>query len=332
MSDQTLPSEPNDARFAAVLNASLDAIVVMDDQGCFLEFNNAAETIFGYRRADVIGRPVADYIIPERLRDDHRRGMARYLATGSGPVVNQHVELPALRSDGTEFPVEIAIVPVADALRPIFVSFIRDITRRKEAEQRYELVLGESAHRTRNILGVVQAIISTTLKGERSIEQARDILTSRVAALARSQQNLSGRDATTLLGQLVAEEIEGFSGRVTTSGPDVVLSAASAQTFALILHELATNATKHGALSRPDGHVQMTWNIDLAGAAPLLRFEWREIGGPRVELPHSSGFGLAALSQMATLSFGATPNIDFAPDGFVYRIEANAEQLASRSL
>lgn len=103
----------SEARKDAVLKCALDAIVTIDQEGNFVEFNPAAEKIFGYVRADVIGRPMAELIIPPRMRERHHAGLAHYLATGEGPVLNRQIEVPALRADGTEFPAELAIIPVS---------------------------------------------------------------------------------------------------------------------------------------------------------------------------------------------------------------------------
>ncbi len=125
----------SEARKDAVLKCALDAIVTIDHEGNFVEFNPAAERIFGYARADVIGRPMAELIIPHRLRARHHAGLAHYLATGEGPVLNRQIELPALRADGTEFAAELAIIPVSGTQPPLFTAFLRDITERKEAEE-----------------------------------------------------------------------------------------------------------------------------------------------------------------------------------------------------
>ncbi len=125
----------SEARKDAVLRIALDAIVTIDHEGNFVEFNPAAERIFGHARADVIGRPMAELIIPTRMRERHYAGVAHYLATGEGPVLNRQIEVPALRADGTEFPAELAIIPVSGTQPPLFTAFLRDITDRKEAEQ-----------------------------------------------------------------------------------------------------------------------------------------------------------------------------------------------------
>jgi diguanylate cyclase (GGDEF)-like protein/PAS domain S-box-containing protein len=120
----------------AVLESSLDAIVTIDQDGKLVEFNPAAELTFGYERGQVMGKPMAELIIPPRLRDAHHRGLAHYLTTGEGPVLGKRLELEAIRADGTEFPIELAIRPIKSGSSPLFTAFIRDITQRKEAEAR----------------------------------------------------------------------------------------------------------------------------------------------------------------------------------------------------
>jgi len=124
----------SEARKDAILSSALDAIITMDHEGRLVEFNQAAERIFGYARADVLGRQLADLIIPERLRARHKQGLAHYLATGEGPVLNKQVELPALRADGTEFPAEFAIIPIPGTQPPMFTAFLRDVTERRRLE------------------------------------------------------------------------------------------------------------------------------------------------------------------------------------------------------
>ncbi|HMB04110.1 MAG TPA: PAS domain S-box protein [Isosphaeraceae bacterium] len=125
----------SEARKAAIFQSAMDAIITIDHEGRVVEFNPAAERIFGYPRDAVLGRELADLIIPPGLRDDYRRGLARYLATGEGPLLGTRVEMSALRADGTEVPVELAIGPIAQDGPPMFTAYIRDITERKRAEE-----------------------------------------------------------------------------------------------------------------------------------------------------------------------------------------------------
>lgn len=119
----------SEARKAAILEASLDAIVTMDHEGRVVEFNGAAERMFGRRREDVLGAQMAELIVPPQLRPQHYAGLARYLATGQGPVLGQRLELSAVRADGVEFPVELTIVRIGTEGTPAFTGFIRDLSR-----------------------------------------------------------------------------------------------------------------------------------------------------------------------------------------------------------
>jgi PAS domain S-box-containing protein len=125
-----------EARARAVLESSLDAVLSMDSRGGIVEFNPAAEQMFGVARDDVVGRPLVEVIVPPSLRDAHRKGLARYLATRDARILNRRVELTAMRGDGSEFPVEVTIVRVEASGPPMFTGFIRDISQRVRAERR----------------------------------------------------------------------------------------------------------------------------------------------------------------------------------------------------
>jgi PAS domain S-box-containing protein len=125
----------SEARKAAILESALDAVITIDHQGKIIEFNPAAERTFGYSAAEVMGQQMADLFIPQSLRDRHHRGMAHYLATGEGPVLGKRIELPALRADGSEFPIELAIARISSDGPPMFTAYVRDITERIRAEE-----------------------------------------------------------------------------------------------------------------------------------------------------------------------------------------------------
>ena len=125
----------SEARKGAILDTALDAIVTIDHEGNITEFNPSAERMFGYSREEVLGRSMAEVIVPPHLREAHRRGMARYLATGKAQVLGRLIEITAMRRDGTEFPVELAITRIPLGGAPVFTGFIRDITQRVQAEE-----------------------------------------------------------------------------------------------------------------------------------------------------------------------------------------------------
>ena len=124
--------QESEARKSAILEAALDCIITMDERGHIVEFNPAAERTFGFRESDVVGAELAEKIIPLPLREAHRRGLARFLHSGEGPVLGKRIEITALRADGSEFPVELAITTIRLGPKRLFTAYLRDITERKQ--------------------------------------------------------------------------------------------------------------------------------------------------------------------------------------------------------
>ncbi len=137
----------SEARKTAIPYSALDCIVTIDHEGRITEFNPAAERTFGHRWDEVVGAPLADVIVPPALREAHRRGLARYVATEEARVLGKRVEMTAVRADGSEFPVELAITRIPLDGPPSFTGYLRDITERKRAEEelrRSEAFLAEA--------------------------------------------------------------------------------------------------------------------------------------------------------------------------------------------
>lgn len=133
---------------SAILTAALDCIISIDHKGEIISFNEAAERVFGYRREQVLGKKLVDTIVPREWRERHRLGVERFLATGKSSMLNRRIELSAMRSDGTVFPVELAVVPLSMANRPAFTAFIRDISELKQSQS----ILKDSALRYRQLV------------------------------------------------------------------------------------------------------------------------------------------------------------------------------------
>jgi PAS domain S-box-containing protein/diguanylate cyclase (GGDEF)-like protein len=120
----------------AIIKSALDCVVTIDNRGSIVEFNPAAESTFGFRRADVLGKPMADWIIPPSMRDAHKRGLQRLLASGESRILGKRLELSAIRADGTEFPVELSVSATGSWDAPLFTAYLRDITERRAAEDK----------------------------------------------------------------------------------------------------------------------------------------------------------------------------------------------------
>jgi PAS domain S-box-containing protein len=133
----------SEALKSAMLNAGLDAIITIDHERKVIEFNRAAERLFGYAREFAIGKPIEDLIVPPSLREAHIHGMQRFLSTGESRILGRRVELAARRADGSEFPCELAIIPVQLDGPPMFTAFVRDITERKKAQEILERTVAE---------------------------------------------------------------------------------------------------------------------------------------------------------------------------------------------
>ncbi|HEY4218171.1 MAG TPA: ATP-binding protein [Gemmatimonadaceae bacterium] len=132
------------AKYAALLAVSIDCIIAIDHEGVVIEFNPAAERTFGYRRDELVGKKMVDFIVPPELRDAHRKGMARYLATGEAHLLGRRVEIHAQRANGEIFPVELTILRVEQPGPPVFTAFLRDLTEQKRLETVHQLLLGAS--------------------------------------------------------------------------------------------------------------------------------------------------------------------------------------------
>jgi PAS domain S-box-containing protein len=143
---------------SAVLASSLDCIVGMDQRGLVIEFNEAAERLFGYRREDVLGRELAELIIPEELRDRHRASLRRYLKTGEATIIGRRLELPAQRSDGSRVPIELTVTRLSGSEPPLFTGFLREISERADAER-------VRHHLAEVVRGSQDAVLSKDLEG-----------------------------------------------------------------------------------------------------------------------------------------------------------------------
>jgi PAS domain S-box-containing protein len=180
----------SEARKAAVLASSLDGIITIDHEGRVTEFNPAAERTFGYTRDEAIGRELAELVIPPDLRQRHREGLAHYLSTGEGPLLDRRVEIRAVRADGSEFPVELTVTPIRLQGPPTFTGYVRDISDRRRAEEQRERLLelergaraaAEEAERHATFLAEVSALLDESLDYDATLRRLAQLAVPQLA-------------------------------------------------------------------------------------------------------------------------------------------------------
>jgi PAS domain S-box-containing protein len=239
------------------------------------------------------------------------RDVARGMAAGAR---SQQTEFRVLRPNGEiRWCIGTAAASVDAAGKLLRVSGVTiDVTDRKEAEERQVLLAREVDHRARNALAVIQSIIRLTRA--KSVDDYVQAIEGRIKALARAHTLLSdsrwhGADLATL----VADEMAPYRAgdKVKCGGPDISLQPATAQGLALALHELATNAAKHGALSSPAGKITLDWQLE----SDALTLNWTENGGPRIAQPSQRSFGLKVIAASIEQQLGGKASFDWNPNG-----------------
>jgi two-component system CheB/CheR fusion protein len=188
--------------------------------------------------------------------------------------------------------------------------------------ERERLLVGESSHRVKNILAVVQSLVQQTLRGEGVTDEARTNLLERLQALARAQDVLTSQHGErAFIDEIISAEFSAYGDRMRAAGPQVRVGPKFAQTFSLILHELATNASKYGALSNDNGRVSIAWSTTGQGGEERFQFQWRERDGPPVRAPVRKGFGTTLLESTLAVDGAAPPKLSFDAGGLSYVFE-----------
>lgn len=310
-----------------VLALVADAVICTDEDGCILVFNPAAEQAFGYTAGEVIGQPV-ELLLPHGDREAHAR-QVRSFASRNGSVqrlMGGRREVRGRRKNGEEFPAEAMVSRQKIDGRTILTVVHRDITERKELEDLREAVTHELDHRMRNLMSVINSVVSISAASATDVADFKTSLLERLRALSETQGALrpgthDGRGLTELFLAELAQYRTIDGSNVAVDGPPVRLGPKAAQIFALAIHELATNSAKYGALSRAGGRVTVTFFCQEEGDSRRLVVEWRETGGPPVRPPTRQGFGTRLVNQVLARALRADVAMDFRPEGLVCRMK-----------
>jgi PAS domain S-box-containing protein len=307
----------------AILNTVEEAIITIDHEGLIKDLNPAAARVFGYSPEEVIGRNVK-MLMPEPYRREHDGYLSNYLSTGQANVIGPGREVTGQRKDGSIFPMELAVGEMVVSRRRMFTGVVRDITERKQIEQHQELLVAELDHRVKNVLAQVAVVAMSTRQGSRSIDEFLRSLNGRIQSMAAAHILLSKSGWQSVgLDALVRNQLAPYATdtNITISGTDIMLTAAEIQAVARVLHELVTNAAKHGALSIPGGHVSVSWNRKPNGDGANLMLVWQEHSGPPVKSEIQSSYGTNLIRNLIPHELGGKVDLVLASEGVSCRIE-----------
>jgi PAS domain S-box-containing protein len=301
---------------ASIVESSDDAIVSKNLDGIITSWNRGAERVFGYTAEEAIGQPIT-IVIPENRQDEERTILTRIRR---GERID-HFETVRQRKHGSLIVVSLTVSPVRNAEDKIVGAskIARDITEQKRNQERIATLAREAEHRSKNLLASVQATVK--LSQSDTSEGLKHAIEGRIRALANvNSLFVEARWIGAELGAIATQELAPYSEkdktRVRMDGPQVLLEPNAAQAIAVILHELATNAAKYGALSADKGLIDLKW---LHETDRQLILRWTEMAGPAVQTPAHQGFGGRVIERMIAQLQGKTC-FDWRPEGLVCEI------------
>ncbi len=302
-------------RLAAIVLSSQDAIIGHSTNGTVTSWNAGAERMFGYPAARAIGQSLGTLLRSEA--EDDKQAL---VVAGAGEPAEERL-MTWQRQDGSQLAVSVRSSPVLDPNGVVIggSTIARDVTDR-------ERLLSELNHRVKNTLATVQAITTQTLANANDLEAFKGDFFARLHALSRSHDLLAkeswrGADLGALLLEELAPYASGRDAAPDLAGETVRLSAREALALGMALHELATNAAKHGAFSLSGGNVRVRWKVRPRDAVRWLQVHWEERDGPAVATPSRRGFGTRLLNDGIRHELGGNVTLDFVPTGLSCMIE-----------
>ena len=318
-------SEAANARLASIVESSDDAIISKDLNGVITSWNKGAERLFGYVAEEIIGKPIMLLIPPDR-HDEEKEIIDRIRR---GQRVESY-ETVRKRKHGSLIEISLTVSPVKNAQGKVIGAskIARDISKRKRSEEQIAILAREAEHRAKNILATVQATVH--LAQSDTADGLKHAIEGRIQALANVhrlfvQSRWAGADLYGLITQELSPYCQDGETRARIEGDGLLLEPNAAQTVAVTVHELATNAAKYGALSVPEGKLHVEWSR----AADKLVLRWTETGGPLVKPSKHRGFGMRVMESMIRNQLNGTIRFDWRPEGVACEIVLPAENTAS---
>jgi PAS domain S-box-containing protein len=321
----------SEARFRATFENAAVGVALVGIEGSILRANNSFARMLGYSAEELGTKTFQDLTHP----DDVANNLSVLHKTLVGEAESYCMEKRYVRKDGGIVWASLAVgcVRKTDGSVDYFVSVVQDITERKRVEEQQRTLLAELDHRVKNALATVSAVVSQTQHESRSVADFVAALDGRIRSMATTHELLSSRRWQGVsLSELVRRELAPYATCDNTEidGPGIFLKPEAGQAMAMVLHELATNAAKYGALSTKSGRVSIRWNRHLNGhPRSNLVFEWQEIGGPHVVTLGKSSYGTSTIRELIPYEFGGTVDLVPAPEGVRCRLVLPADWLGN---
>lgn len=317
------------ARLAAIVNASKDAILGVSLQDRIMDWNPAAERLFGLGASEAIGKSLGILLPPDASEE-----ASAFFASAEREHRLGEFQMTWVRPDGASVPLEMSWAPVYDDGGGLIAGeiFARDMRERAKAEHGANLMMRELDHRVKNTLATVQAIAQQTLRSAAGLEEFGSAFVARLMSLSKTHGLLAreGWNGADLL-ELVRSELQPYQhddqAGTQIRGESVLLPSKAALALSMALHELATNAVKYGALSVPGGKVEVQWETDLHDGEHSLQLRWIERDGPPVAEPTHVGFGHRLITDGLAYELDGTVALSYAATGVVCTIDVPCLQL-----
>jgi PAS domain S-box-containing protein len=312
------------ARLRGMLDGLGPLAWLLTSEGTIVNANRAAISAFGRAKEQGVGRPFWD--LPLNGGDPDQTERLRQAVVAAAQAEDSRFDLPVEQDEGRRV-FDLWIRPLASAYGDPnhLVASAVDVTARYESEETQRLLMRELDHRMKNTLQVIQAIVRRTARSHSTVDRFEQSLLGRVNAMSRAHELLAkehwlGAD----IGIILKEEMATFDpgNAIEVGGPSVRLSPKAALSFALVAHELGTNASKYGALSSPGGKIAIRWRVDRDGAEPRLVLQWQESGGPKVTPPDERGFGSMLIERSIAYELDGDAKLEYRPEGLVCTISA----------
>ena len=323
-------SEAAAARLAAIVSSTSESIISKSLQGEITTWNEAAEKMFGYTAAEAVGMSIRRLVPVDRLaeEDEILARLARRESIRNFETVRQ-------RKDGTLIELSVSISPIIDESgNEIGASEIaHDISERKRAQEREQVLMQEINHRTKNLLSVIQSIVRQTALTESSYFVER--LEKRIESLASAQDLIAAHSWNPVpLEAVVRSQLAPFADllgtRIVIQGPTLLIAPPAAQMLSLVIHALATNAAKYGALSAESGAIEIDWLIEASNEVGReFIMSWKERGGPSVREPIVKGFGSSLTTSVIELALDGKVAVNFHPSGLEWRLTCLLANIAA---